>query len=437
MTITNWTKKVVAQALATLLFMPALSAEAAEPLRRLPNTGAASAEEPRAFAAEARALADANSASSSAADEASTAAPSEPGLFDAPTVKFGKLELTDRLEAARTGVRQVSGESSSQRPGLRARLASSRAHQESVSAKPVAHGYWENGEVGINEELGEFEHDTEIGEHTCPNCGGYGSIWENTQVFQYGEAFKVLGDLNFNDSFGVRAGFNSAAGIGDRAVRAQFGMSGGVYDFRGTTFQPDQETQIFMTGGVSRRANVFAGEHISWGIVYDELVASNWGIASEFFLLGQARGQIGYAIDDCDEIGAWGSFGTQKAPYFADAATVTPMDQVNLYWKRNWQTGATTTFSGGLVNHDDIGSYICGFSGSAPLNHRFALVGTVTYVGPSAAAGPAGSMEEVWNASFGLLFSPGGKAISSMVTGPLGLPLMPVADNGTFLVNVR
>ena len=59
MTITNWTKKVVAQALATLLFMPALSAEAAEPLRRLPNTGAASAEEPRAFAAEARALADA------------------------------------------------------------------------------------------------------------------------------------------------------------------------------------------------------------------------------------------------------------------------------------------------------------------------------------------------------------------------------------------
>ena len=45
--------------------------------------------------------------------------------------------------------------------------------------------------------------------------------------------------------------------------------------------------------------------------------------------------------------------------------------------------------------------------------------------------------EQYWNLSFGIVWYPGWKAANDTVSGHAGLPLLPVADNGTFMVFAR
>ena len=45
-----------------------------------------------------------------------------------------------------------------------------------------------------------------------------------------------------------------------------------------------------------------------------------------------------------------------------------------------------------------------------------------------------GASELQWNASFGLMYSFGGKAYSPTVSGQQGLPPLPVVNNSSFLI---
>ena len=72
-----------------------------------------------------------------------------------------------------------------------------------------------------------------------------------------------------------------------------------------------------------------------------------------------------------------------------------------------------------------------------PLNDRVALYALVTYMHPSASPGPAGSLDEMWNFSIGLTFFPRPIARSSTVAGQCWMPQLPVANNGTFLVDTN
>ena len=72
-----------------------------------------------------------------------------------------------------------------------------------------------------------------------------------------------------------------------------------------------------MTAGLFRRA--FAGEgffsQFSMGIAYDWLLTNDFGQIDQSPTLGQWRGQIGYALNACNEIGVWGTLrdlGSQK-----------------------------------------------------------------------------------------------------------------------------
>ena len=72
--------------------------------------------------------------------------------------------------------------------------------------------------------------------------------------------------------------------------------------------------------------------------------------------------------------------------------------------------------------------------GVAPLSRNTSLFGNSTFLFPSSSTGVIGSNELQWNVSMGLVYSFGGKAVSRNISGQPGLPLMPVANNGSFLI---
>ena len=82
-------------------------------------------------------------------------------------------------------------------------------------------------------------------------------------------------------------------------------------------------------------------------------------------------------------------------PAFRPATTVNTVDQVNLFWHHNWETGADSyVYVGGA---DEAASWTIGMLGQAPLNDRSAMFGQVNYYIPGSDSGPFGTSEEIWN----------------------------------------
>jgi hypothetical protein len=278
-----------------------------------------------------------------------------------------------------------------------------------------------------------------------------GDLWDNTEGFLFADAFKNIGDAtgtlgSLDNSLGARIGFNSGFRLGESSVRGQFGLSYGAYDWKGRfglggiVPASPWEKQFFVTAGVYQRSDICADVPVSWGIVFDELITDQWGFLAQDFTMGQFRGQIGYAINECHELGVRASWGAQPGNALTfitpgnPGSTVKPMDQCTGFWHKHWDSGADTNVFLGFVNRADVGDWLFGFDMRAPLSETIALFGGLTYVAPSAAAGNAGVLQETWNLSLGLVFSFGGKAATENVSGYAGLPLLPVADNGSFLI---
>jgi hypothetical protein len=283
------------------------------------------------------------------------------------------------------------------------------------------------------------------GSGSCGECDGCctGCWWENTELFVGGDAYAGLGDFpagGFGNSFGLVTGFNSGFALFGPGIRGQFGVSYGVYDFsgRGSGLDPESlEEQVFATTGLYRRADLCAGERISWGLVVDGFVADNWGVDSNELALAQLRGIAGYAVNDCNEFGVWATMALSE-----DTTPITglgtpalrAMNQGNIYWKHNWAFGADTMLYAGALDNADVDDWVFGFLGRAPLSHSASLYGGFNYVNPPIANSPLGDALDAWNVNFGIVFFLGGKAVSPNVAGNQGLPLLPVANNGSFLI---
>ena len=111
---------------------------------------------------------------------------------------------------------------------------------------------------------------------------------------------------------------------------------------------------------------------------------------------------------------------------------VRAQDQVNGFWHHNWAFGGDTTFYTGWA--DDPGTWTFGGFGQVPLNDNVALFGSTNYVISGESNSILGQIHETWNVSIGLVYYFGGKASNPSVSGYQGLPLLPVADNGTFAI---
>ncbi|MEX2112589.1 MAG: DUF6666 family protein [Pirellulales bacterium] len=266
----------------------------------------------------------------------------------------------------------------------------------------------------------------------------FGTWWDNTLVSFGGEAFKSLGDFYFSGPFafastnssGVVGSVNSAFQLLEGSpVRGQIGASYGIYDFKGreTVSRNEPEQQLFVTLGVSKRSDVLHDDRLSWGIVWDQLAAFNWGALSRDETLGQVRSLVGWAVGPRDEIGFWGAYGVLETSFHLRAA-----NQSNLFWRHNYDFGGQTMlwFGGNTVAD---ASWLVGSFGEAPLSNALALYGNFTFSIPGASASPWGSVEELWAFGAGLTYYFGAKSVRPSVSGRQGLPLLPVANNGTFL----
>lgn len=288
-------------------------------------------------------------------------------------------------------------------------------------------------------------------------CGDecVGNWRDNTEVWAGADTYRGFGDgrsaaffpLPFatGNSAGAVAGFNTAFGLGESRVRAQVGASYGWYDFKGRTIDdPGQEAsvqqQAYVTFGFYKRSDICCGDRISWGVVYDQFFGHQWGWTADEIYLAQVRGILGYAINECNEVGVWGTFRTNQdlAGISSVGAnintTVRTMNQANAYWRHNWAFGGNTMMYVGGFDQADVASWQLGMLNTVPLNHSVSLYGNFNYVVPGSASGLAGAAEEQWNAGVGFVYYLGGKAVNSTVSGNTGLALLPVANNGSFLI---
>jgi hypothetical protein len=291
----------------------------------------------------------------------------------------------------------------------------------------------------------------------CQNncCDCLGNWCDNTTFFAGGDDYKSIGDrlTNINggtgsltSSFGLVSGFNTGFALGDSDLRGQFGGSYGVYDLKGrlgiVPHANQNEQQEIVTAGVYERGDMQHGcDPWSYGVVCDAYFADNWGINANSISLGQLRGIVGYALDPCTEIGTWGT-----ARLWDDRAAVTvagapgvkreihAANQLNGYIRRNTAFGGSFMLYAGAFDRSDIESWQFGLAGEAPLSCTCSLYGNFDYAGPSASAGPRGSGEEQFDVQFGIVYYFGGKAVSPSVTGQRGLPLLDVANNGSFMI---
>jgi hypothetical protein len=115
-----------------------------------------------------------------------------------------------------------------------------------------------------------------------------------------------------------------------------------------------------------------------------------------------------------------------------------------VFWHHKWEwKGADTSIWLGLPVEDhiggegNIGEWFAGAAANVPLNDRFALYMLVTYMRPTADNGSTGAETDSWNFTVGVSFSFTGSARSDTVAGRCWTPLLPVANNGYFLVNTN
>ncbi len=289
------------------------------------------------------------------------------------------------------------------------------------------------------------------GKGDCDECIGN---WRDNMVVWFGaDAYKSLGDTlpppgfvaGYMNSAGVVAGMNTSVAIGDLRTRFQIGGSYGVYDFKGRdsgailappSKDSSAEQQGFLTAGFYKRSDICDGERISWGVVYDQFWGHQWGLMANQVYLSQMRGIVGYAVNECHEVGVWGTLNTNidKTAFAITPPPIRAANQINGYWRRSWDNGGSTMAYVGVADNSNVQDWLVGATAQAPLSSNLSLYSNVTFALPSSATGLVGSNELQWNVGAGLQYSFGGKAASSTVSGHKGMPLLPVANNGSFLI---
>lgn len=244
-------------------------------------------------------------------------------------------------------------------------------------------------------------------------------------------------------NFGTRLGLLSDwTGIG-----AQVGGSVGAYNWSGTDYRIARnnvaEVQGFLTYGFFRRAN--EASRVTAALVQDWMFNSNFSVFAQNPTFAQWRAQLGYAFNSSDELGLWGAWRLRQdsriVPGFGNV-TWRPLDQISLYWHHKWGVGDPDTWlwlglpeQGRLSGNGTLGDYYVGLLANCPFNDVVSLYAQVTYMHPSASPGPVAAREDQWSFSIGLTIYPQRIARTPTVAGRCWTPQMPVANNGTFLMD--
>ena len=178
------------------------------------------------------------------------------------------------------------------------------------------------------------------------------------------------------------------------------------------------------------------------------MINDNYGEFAQNPTLSQVRFKVGYEWSELTEIGMWGAFRVLDDSRFVGHGFGTdswrPIDQLSIYWNYLWGRGGANSFVWfGIPERDrldgngSLGDYFVGALTTAPLSDRISLYALITYMHQSAAPGPIGSTEDAWDFTIGLAFYPRYNAHDPTIAGQCWMPALPVANNGTFLVDTN
>ncbi len=202
-------------------------------------------------------------------------------------------------------------------------------------------------------------------------------------------------DFGVNANLGGQASMNWAApllpqfGIGVQAGTGitATGNAVRVYELLGET---TGRTQHFTTLGLFQRTE----SGFSWGLVHDFLSQKSF----DQFHLGQWRGRLAYELTPQDQIGVNVMLRSNKdTGVFGNSVNVelAPIDQMNFYWRRYWETCAQTTLWVGFSEGHGEDNVVTGFSPAKgtsfllgadllmPLNDRLAIYGETNLMMPA------------------------------------------------------
>jgi len=304
----------------------------------------------------------------------------------------------------------------------------------------------------------------------CPSCGcawGCGCVSGCDACPPYGlvlfggvESFRNIANRDYQNNDGLRFGANLGVPLPvlrDYGFGGQIGGSFGAYHLDGRTFPDgdptidpnsalsDVEQQYFITIGIFHHAT--ENFPLNMGFGHDWMIADAYGALATSPWLDQWRGQIGYAISDWNELGVWSALhgrGDGKVVTLGGVATdigYRAIDQCNFFWHHNYDSGADSWLWMGFLENEKIGGsgslgeYTVGARMQVPLTERVALYAEAEYMRPSAAPGVGASMENAFSVGFGLAFFPNGSSKNRTVAGSCWMPVLPVANNGTFLID--
>lgn len=266
-------------------------------------------------------------------------------------------------------------------------------------------------------------------------------------------AFKGISDNGAESNFGMVGSINVGASPGklaDRGIGVQVGGSYGIYDFSGRTAsvaeQSSVQEQFFLTFGAFHRAE--ACQKFQGGVVYDVMANDNWGTYSNEPFLTQWRVQGEYLLSDYNAVGLIVTRRDRGDSQLIGPAIPgalghwRPVSQASFFFHHRWDNGSDSYLWLGFPEKQrpgdgpgSLGQSIIGTSFHVPVTEAMGVYTTGTYMRPSAGPGAAGAGEETWNIGMGLTWFPGRNAASPSVAGNSNMPYLPVANNGTFLVD--
>lgn len=309
---------------------------------------------------------------------------------------------------------------------------------------------WQNGSIedAVEGEILEegYESDPEAyetidegygGEGYYDDCGGCGPCdggeWSCGEYMTQGhfavfggvQGFKNGGNLGRDGSFGFQEGLNiglplpffPGSGLG-----YQVGFRALQSNLSSASFTFEQRNQTFFTTGIFRR--VPCG--IQGAVVFD-MLKDEW---YDDLNLGQVRGEVSWKLPCQHEWGymfAGGDSGdsTQNPIINGRVDRWTPVDYGAFFYRRrlSWCPGGVARYWAGFSGDDDG---LLGAEAYLPMNRRWALNTSFTYLIPESPNDDLGNQNETWNLSMALVWSWNGHCEYQF------RPLLDVADNGSF-----
>jgi hypothetical protein len=263
-------------------------------------------------------------------------------------------------------------------------------------------------------------------------------LTDNLNIFMGLDGSKQPQDLGINANMGARFGVNWGFPISrSDNLGGQVGVAVNLSDaavhvldqVEGTS----RRTQIFATGGVFQRTP----NKLTWAAGFDVQFSDYY----DTFLVGQIRGQIGAALSERHEMGAWVTLGVLGADAQVGATNIRlePIGQINGYSSHTWPSNARTALWVGLAaGHDNIvlgvseeprSDWVVAYGAALqmPLSDRFAVAGAANFLTPTA----TGTVD----AFLGVVFYPGG----GLMKGFTGMfrPVLPLASNPMMPINMK